>query len=790
MTHTSSNVGSDHIEVTLTRDLKLLDITMIGVGAMIGAGIFALTGEAAHTAGPSLLMAFLLNGVVTLFSAAAYAELGSAFPEAGGGYLWVKEGMSPMFGFLSGWMSWFAHAVACSLYSLAFGEFSVNLLVRAGIFPAGSNETMLPLAFAVTVAAVFSIVNLRGSSETGAIGNIVTLAKVVILAVFVAVGIAALNNMPNWDASLTPFFHPTNGLSGVFLAMGLTFIAFEGYEIIAQSGEEVIDPKRNIPRAIFMSIAVVVVIYIAVGLVALTAVQPEDGRPTWMFLGGTECNEVPAGTCPDTYVDLADHERTIELEPELAIINAAESFMGGWGSILLLVGGLMSAMSALNATVYSSSRVSFAMGRDNVLPKLFGRIHREFHTPHWAIGISAILIIGMDIVLLGNIKNVATSADIMFLLLFLMVNFSVITLRTRRPDLDRGFMVPFVPWVPIVGIVLQLALAINLLNLSVVAWVVTVIWIAAGTVYYLAVSSRREEEFEEVGVVHQEVVAVSDYSVLVPIRDIDQATRLSNLATALAQPRDGEVFAINVVSVPKALNLADGRYFLKHGTPILNRAIEIGQERDVPVNTMIRLGRNIGNAILETARERRSDLILLSWQGYTNTERASFGSVIDLVSDAPPCDLAVVRFRDYEPPKRILIPTAGGPHTGLSIELAIAMAQTHERETGEKPEITMMSVITPDLDEYAMSTLHDRFRQLYQWDFKSLYVQNGSVVDAILQESMNHNLVLIGATEEGIFERQLFGNKAEQMARDAIKTVILCKAHDRFKHMFRRLMSA
>jgi amino acid transporter/nucleotide-binding universal stress UspA family protein len=780
--------ATEQVEVTLTRDLKLLDITMIGVGAMIGAGIFALTGEAARTAGPSLLLAFFLNGFVTLFSAAAYAELGSSFPEAGGGYLWVKEGMTPLFGFLSGWMSWFAHAVACSLYSLAFGEFSVNLLVRAGILPPGSNDTWFPVLIAVSVAGLFSYVNLRGSSETGMVGNIVTIAKVIILTIFAIIGMMAIQNMSNWQGQLDPFMHPTNGIGGVFLAMGLTFIAFEGYEIIAQSGEEVIDPKRNIPRAIFLSIIIVVTIYLAVGFVAITAVQPADGRPTWMFLGGTECSEVPAGTCPEGYITPVEGELG-ELEPELAIINAAESFMGSWGSILLLFGGLMSAMSALNATIYSSSRVSFAMGRDLVLPEIFGHIHRRFHTPHWAIGISAILIIGMDIVLLGNIKNVATSADIMFLLLFLMVNFSVITLRKRRPDLERGFRVPFVPWVPIVGIVLQLALAINLLNLSVTAWIVAVIWIAVGVVYYLGSAPQRTREREEVRVVHQEIVAVADYSVLVPVADIEQAGKLGTLGTALAGARNGELFAVHVVGVPQALSLADGRYFLKQGIPILQRAIEAGQAQDVPVNTMLRLGRDVGSAILETARERRSDLILLGWPGYTRSERAAFGKVIDLVSQAPPCDIAVVRFRSPEAPKRMLIPTAGGPNTGLCLELAIAQAQAFKKETGEDSEITVMTVITPSNDRYAMESLHNRYRQIYGYNFKSLFIQNGTVLDAILDESENHNLVLIGATEEGLFERKLFGTMAENLARESHKTVIMCKAHDRVRHLFNRMLT-
>ena len=146
-------------EVTLSRTLGLLDITMIGVGAMIGAGIFVLTGIAAGHAGPALTIAFLLNGIVTTFTALSYAELGSSFPEAGGGYLWVKQGMSGTQGFLAGWMSWFAHAVACSLYGLGFGRFAVELWHLAGLPTFGLSQTVMTLIFMIFIVALFSLIN-------------------------------------------------------------------------------------------------------------------------------------------------------------------------------------------------------------------------------------------------------------------------------------------------------------------------------------------------------------------------------------------------------------------------------------------------------------------------------------------------------------------------------------------------------------------------------------------------------------------------------------------------------
>ena len=177
---------------------------------------------------------------------------------------------------------------------------------------------------------------------------------------------------------------------------------------------------------------------------------------------------------------------------EVAIVRAAEQFMGGWGGILILISGLASTMSALNATIYSSSRVSFAMGRDHNLPDLFGRIHPQMHTPHWAVVFSAILVILMALLL--PIDEVAKAADVMFLLMFAQVNVTVMTLRRRRPDLDRGYFVPFFPWPAIIGIITNLALSIFLAIETGRVGLVSLGWIAGGMLLYWGYFRKVEEK--------------------------------------------------------------------------------------------------------------------------------------------------------------------------------------------------------------------------------------------------------------------------------------------------------
>jgi amino acid transporter len=159
--------------VTLSRNLNLFTITMIGIGGMIGAGIFVLTGIAAGVAGPALILAFVLNGIITSFTAMSYAELGSAYPEAGGSYRWVKEGLGGAQGYLSGWMSWSAATSAGALYALGFGRFASELWLIADLSTFGLTLEQMTLVFMTLVIVVFTFINTLGASETGS-GRVVS----------------------------------------------------------------------------------------------------------------------------------------------------------------------------------------------------------------------------------------------------------------------------------------------------------------------------------------------------------------------------------------------------------------------------------------------------------------------------------------------------------------------------------------------------------------------------------------------------------------------------------------
>nr|NIP58479.1 amino acid permease [Gemmatimonadota bacterium]NIT87508.1 amino acid permease [Gemmatimonadota bacterium]NIU31377.1 amino acid permease [Gemmatimonadota bacterium]NIU36054.1 amino acid permease [Gemmatimonadota bacterium]NIV61729.1 amino acid permease [Gemmatimonadota bacterium] len=221
MSETTGRAGAGEVRTDLARDLSLFDITMIGVGAMIGAGIFVLTGLAAGQAGPGIVMAFAFNGFITIFTGMVYAELGSAIPKAGGGYHWVHEALGAGQSFVAGWMSWFAHAVAGSLYALGFGSFVTLLLVEYfRVSPFGLPPSMLEKIFAVFAGLLFAYINFRGAKETGLAGNVVTLLKVTVIVIFVVAGLASIAGEPVETVGKFEPFLP-RGFGGVFIAMGL-----------------------------------------------------------------------------------------------------------------------------------------------------------------------------------------------------------------------------------------------------------------------------------------------------------------------------------------------------------------------------------------------------------------------------------------------------------------------------------------------------------------------------------------------------------------------------------------
>ena len=727
----------------LSRELGVFSVTMIGVGGMIGAGIFVLTGMAAGAAGPALTLAFILNGVVTIFTAMTYAELGSCFHDAGGGYLWTKEALPQPNGFISGWMSWFAHMVACSLYSLGFGAYFGHLLSEMKISLFGLQGAALAKILAVVAIVVFSYINIRGTKETGLAANLVASVKVTLLLIFIVFGLSKIAGEPVSLKNFVPFM--PMGWSGVFIAMGLTFIAYQGYEIIAQCSEEVKNPRRNIPRAIFWAIVIVVPIYILIAFVSIAGVEAE-GMTTWQFLG---------------------------LKKEIAVVEAARHFMP-YGGLILLIGGLFSTLSALNATIYSSSRISFAMGRDRALPQALGRVSEKRRTPQWAIFISSIFITIMAVAL--PIEDVASASDIMFLLLFLLVNISVINLRKNRPELDRGYIMPLFPIMPLMGIATKMFLAVYMFNFSRIAWYVGGAWIISGIVFYYLYASRREKEFKASLIVYAEKeLAPKGYNIMVALDKPEEVGPLMTIANAIAEARKANITLLGVVELPEQTPISQGKSFVEEKKRLLQTA---DKQAKAPVNSLIRVAHHVPEAIVDTVKENEIDLTILGWKGYSQTRYRFMGTVLDSVVKYAPSDIAVLRLMEIKELKSIFLPTAGGPHARFAAEIASFIARNTQATL--TAGIVVDPALSPEQREKQLEWVDKTFEDVNLGEVKleKKAIEAKSVLVGIIQESSKHDLVIIGSSNEPIWRRLFFGAIPKIVAKQSPTSVMMVKKYE------------
>lgn len=556
---------------------------------MIGGSIFVLTGPAIGLAGSAVIIAFIINATITLFTAMAYAELGSAMPEAGGGYLWVREGLPRPNAFISGWMAWFAHIVAGSLYAVSFASFLNGLLMQLNLFKdVGSEGTLLILGIipfdkvvAIASIAAFTYVNFKGTSETGKTGDIVTVIQLGMIFALIGAGLWTMHANPGWALNFSDFM--PLGIAGIVAAMGLTFIAFEGYEVIVQTGEEVKNPKRNIPRAIFISLSAVVVFYCLIAFVSIGAIFPE-GVPSWEFIGE---------------------------QGELGISAAAELIIP-YGAFIVLGGGMISTLAALNATTFSSARVAFAMGRHYNLPHRFSAIHPRNKTPYIAILLSGLIMAVMASGL--PLDQIAIAAGVIFLLLFTQVNLAAINIRRIYGDkLDYGFKTPFFPVIPIVGIFLKIGLAIYLLVTEPLSWLITIVWVAIGFAVYRVYIFRKELEHYAPTVTSEGAMERKDFRILI-LYTPENPDRLIKFAIRVAKENNGEVDVLRVITVPGQTPLSAGIAFADSAKRAYKPLEEALDKEGITNHYLARISHDATEAILVTIEEQHIDLLLADFE--------------------------------------------------------------------------------------------------------------------------------------------------------------------------------
>ncbi|WP_123053242.1 amino acid permease [Clostridium sp. JN-1] len=443
----------------LKKNLKAKDIAALGIGAVVGVGIFVATGEGAHAAGPGIIISFVLCGIIACLCGLCYCELATMFPVAGSTYSYAYIAFGEFVAMIIGWCLTSEYLVATSAVASGWSGTFRGILQSAGITlpkaiaASPSNGGIIDLP-AVAIILILTALLCYGMHESARVNNIIVGVKVFIILLFIFLGVSHIR-----VSNYTPF--APFGWKGIFTGASTVFFSYIGFDAISTAAEEAENPKKDVSRGIIICLTVVSILYIAVAVV-LTGIVPYNEI--------ISDNAVPAS---------------------LARIGI------NWGSALVGVGAILGMISTMIAVLYGQIRIFMVMSRDGLIPKAFSKIHKTHKTPYIATiitGIIASVIAGflpLDIIV--QFLSIGT------LLSFMVVSAGVIYLRKAMPNFERKFKCPGVPFTPIITILCCLTL---LKSMHIVTWIGFLIWLAIGLLIYFTYGIRhsvvqndyREEE--------------------------------------------------------------------------------------------------------------------------------------------------------------------------------------------------------------------------------------------------------------------------------------------------------
>lgn len=455
---------------TLKRSLGAFNLVALGIGVIIGAGLFSLTGiAAANHAGPAVTLSFVVAAVGCAFSALCYAEFAAMVPVAGSAYTYAYATLGELFAWIIGWDLVLEYSVGAATVAISWSQYLTRFLAKYDIhlppqlvqspfetltMPDGSVVSGFINLPAVLVVVAVSVIIVRGTQGSAVFNAIVVSLKVLVVLVFIALGWQYID-----PANYSPYIPPNTGvfgefgISGVLRGAGVVFFVFIGFDIVATMAQETKNPQRNMPIGILGSLIVCTILFVLFGYV-MTGLA--------------------------NYTEFKDSAAPVAI--------AIEKTPYGWLSQAIILAILIGYTSVILVDLLGQSRVFFSMSRDGLLPRAFSDIHPRFQTP-WRSNILLCVFISLFAGLVP-IRVVGEMTSIGTLLAFIMVCLGILILRKRQPDAPRAFRTPWVPVVPILGI---LTCALMMLSLPADTWIRLVVWLAIGLVIYFTYGKKRSK---------------------------------------------------------------------------------------------------------------------------------------------------------------------------------------------------------------------------------------------------------------------------------------------------------
>ncbi|MDH3735092.1 MAG: amino acid permease [Gemmatimonadota bacterium] len=687
--------------------------TALGVGAIVGGGILALAGIAFAAAGPAAIVAFALNGAIAAMAAASFASLARRFPESGGIYTYSKKVLSIEIAFVVGWVVWFASIVAAVLYALGFAAFASEGLVRllggAEIAPVWATASWFRPV--LTLLAVVGYVGVLIHRAAGG-GNLLTVAKVLVFLVLIGGGAIALLSGET-ESALTRLdpFAPAGGL-GVVRAMGYTFIALQGFDLIAAVGGEVRESQRTVPRAMYLSLAIALVVYLPLLFLMATVGAPDEG-----ITAAARAN------------------------PEGLVAEAAGRFMGAPGYWLVIGAGVLSMLSALHANLLGASRVAFSMARDRTLPRRIGAIDARRGTPALAVLATGAMVLLLGLII-ADVAAAGAASSLIFLVSFAIVHWAAALALRRSGDRKPRML-------PVLGAVLCLALATFQAFVVPDAGVIVALWLGLGGVLYLtllAPGARLVDVGAEARDPDLARLRGRSPIVLVPIANPESAASLVEVASTLRTPGTGRIRLLSIVR-PLGAESPPGRGLdqvdIRGADAVLAEALRTTLHHQLRAEALFTISDDVWGEISRVARGRRCELVLLGLPDLADSRVEGRVAALSRGLDADVVILRAPRRWSIEGAQRILVPVGGRRgHSELRARLVASLSRGGERE------LTYFSTVGPDSSPEQSRLIESAIRGLARDEamgpHEIIVEEAADPREAILRRAADADLIVMG----------------------------------------------
>jgi APA family basic amino acid/polyamine antiporter len=695
------------VPIRFERTMGLIGATTLGVGALMGAGIYVLIGIAADQAGPAAWLSYLTCGGLSFLSVLMFGELSRKVPVAGGGYAYAYNALGSLWGFLTGWLLALGSIFACAMYATGFAYYVTSTFAHE--MPEFGER-----AIGLVVVVVLSALNCWGSKGGDRLQRVFTWGNLLVLLTLIVLA------LPRTRVSLLQPMFP-RGIGGIGSAIAIIYISFFGYQLIANNAEEIADPTRTVPRAMLMSMLISLAFYVALAVVSVMVLP-------WQ--------ELAVSKAP--------------------LVDVALKGIGRLGWVLVACGGVLASAAALNSTLLSQARQIFAMGKDRFLPGILGRIHGTYRTPIaalWAGGLCT-----AAVVLSGNLTFIVKSANFCFLVSLLPMSFALRKLyRSSDGHELPGRWRRYVP---------EAAFLANLGLLCTIDWISIVFGLqltAAGLLIYFFYSRRREirsrtgmslvlSEQEKFSLRHGQ-------RILVPMANPQTQPALFGISEALLAEQGGEVVVLTVVETTKQMDFYSALTHAEDSLQILESTTGLPTLERVKLKPVVRVSRNLPQGIVHAAEEEGCNLIVM---GYAGEESLRSIQLMGEVLNHARTDTILIKIKGEFAPRRIGVSLGSSLNLNLIVRLAGAVAD------GYGGKITFLNILpanyTTEQKAHSGNVLMEAIQKhgakaLYQIELAS----SDEPLDFLVSRSTEFDLLIVGTAKVGLLERAAVGPFSSQI---------------------------